>query len=84
MGGPDYLALGRPGGSRCNRSGEGGPLPLSGTPVAEVNTLMAELRETAAKRQAAERLLRDSERNCGWVTDNAPVAIAHCDTEAPL
>src|SRR5258708_184643 len=39
--------------------GEGGPLPLSGTPVAEVNTLMAELRETAAKRQAAEGLLRD-------------------------
>jgi len=32
--------------------GEGGPLLLSSTPVAEVNTLMAELRETAAKRQA--------------------------------
>jgi PAS domain S-box-containing protein len=34
--------------------GEGGPLPLSGTPVTEVNTLMAELRAAAAKRQAAE------------------------------
>ncbi len=62
--------------------GEGGPLLLSGTPVAEVNTLMAELRETAAKRQAAERLLRESERQLRLVTDNAPVAIAHCDTEA--
>jgi len=62
--------------------GEGGPLLLSRTPVAEVNTLMAELRETAAKRQAAEGLLRDSERQLRLVTDNAPVAIAHCDTEA--
>jgi PAS domain S-box-containing protein len=41
--------------------GEGRPLPPSGTPVAEVNTLMEELRETAAKRQAAEDFLRDSE-----------------------
>jgi PAS domain S-box-containing protein len=40
--------------------GESGPLPPSGTPVAEVNTLMAELRGTAARRQAAENLLRDS------------------------
>jgi two-component sensor histidine kinase len=40
--------------------GEGRPLAPSGTPVAEVNTLMAELRETAAKRQAAEDFLRDS------------------------
>ena len=37
-------------------------MPLSGTPVAEVDTLMAELRRTAARRQAAEGLLRDSER----------------------
>jgi PAS domain S-box-containing protein len=43
--------------------GEGRPLPPSGTlPVAEINTLMAELQETAAKRQAAEDFLRDSER----------------------
>jgi PAS domain S-box-containing protein len=40
--------------------GEGGPMPLSGTPVAEVDTLMAELRRTAARRQAAEDGLRDS------------------------
>jgi PAS domain S-box-containing protein len=41
--------------------GEGRPLPPDGTSVAEVNTLMEELRETAAKRQAAEDFLRDSE-----------------------
>jgi PAS domain S-box-containing protein len=35
--------------------GEGGPLSVNGTPVAEVNTLMAEFREAAAK-------LRDSEQ----------------------
>jgi PAS domain S-box-containing protein len=40
--------------------GEGSPLPLGGTPVAEVNTLMAELREAAARRQAAERDLQAS------------------------
>jgi PAS domain S-box-containing protein len=62
-------------------SGEGGPLPLSATPVNEVNTLMAELRETAARRQAAETLLRDSERQLRVVADNAPVGIARCDTE---
>jgi PAS domain S-box-containing protein len=43
--------------------GEGGQLPLSGTPVAEVDTLMAELRGAAARRQATEDLLRDSERH---------------------
>ena len=42
--------------------GEGGTLPQSGTPVAEVDTLMVELRRAAARRQAAEDLLRDSER----------------------
>jgi PAS domain S-box-containing protein len=41
--------------------GEGAPLVLSGTPVAEVDTLMAELRQTAAKRRAVEHLLRESE-----------------------
>jgi two-component sensor histidine kinase len=41
--------------------GEGRALPPNGTPVAEVNTLMAELEETAAKRQAAEDILRDRE-----------------------
>jgi PAS domain S-box-containing protein len=41
--------------------GEGGPLPSGETPVAEVDTLMAELRKSAARRQATEDLLRDSE-----------------------
>jgi PAS domain S-box-containing protein len=40
--------------------GEGGPMPLSGTPVAEVDTLMAELRWAAARRQAAEHDLQAS------------------------
>src|SRR5262245_37357018 len=40
---------------------EGGPLPLLGTSVAEVDTLITELQRTAAKRQAAEHLLRESE-----------------------
>jgi PAS domain S-box-containing protein len=44
-------------------AGEGGLLPTSGTPVAEVNILIAELRERATRRQAAENLLRDSERH---------------------
>jgi PAS domain S-box-containing protein len=42
--------------------GEGGPLSLNGTPVAEINTLMAELRKSAARRQTSEGLLRDSEQ----------------------
>jgi PAS domain S-box-containing protein len=41
--------------------GKGGPLPSDETPVDEVNTLMKELRGAAAKRQATEDLLRDSE-----------------------
>jgi PAS domain S-box-containing protein len=41
-------------------SGKGPPLPC-GTPVAEVNTLMEELREAAATRQAAEDWRRQSE-----------------------
>jgi PAS domain S-box-containing protein len=57
-----------------------GPL-LGGTPVVEVDRLIAELRGTAAKRQAGEDLLRDRERQLRLVTDNAPVAIAHCDTK---
>jgi PAS domain S-box-containing protein len=40
--------------------GEAGSMPLSGAPVAEVDTLMAELRRTAAGRQAAEDWLRES------------------------
>ena len=49
--------------SAATALGEGGPLPLSGTPISEVNALMAELRGSAARRQAAEDLLRDSERH---------------------
>jgi two-component sensor histidine kinase/PAS domain-containing protein len=40
--------------------GEGGQVVLSETPVAEIDTLMAELRRTAAKRQAADDLLHES------------------------
>jgi PAS domain S-box-containing protein len=40
--------------------GEGGPMPLSATPVAEVDTLMAELRGAAAQRRAAEDDLQAS------------------------
>src|SRR6266404_1747808 len=39
---------------------KGGPLPSGETPVAEVDTLMAELRGAAARRQAAEDGLRKS------------------------
>jgi PAS domain S-box-containing protein len=61
--------------------GEGRALPLLGTSVAEVDTLIAELRWTAAKRQTAEHLLRESERQLRLVTDTAPVGIARCDAE---
>jgi two-component sensor histidine kinase/PAS domain-containing protein len=40
--------------------GTGGPLPPEETPVAEVNTLMTELRGAAARRQAAEHDLQAS------------------------
>ena len=40
--------------------GEGGPMPLTGTPVTEIDTLMAELRGAAARRQAAEHDLQVS------------------------
>jgi PAS domain S-box-containing protein len=42
--------------------------------VAQVNTLMVELRETVAR-------LRESERQLRLVTDNAPVGITHWDGE---
>jgi PAS domain S-box-containing protein len=38
--------------------GKGGPLPFDETPVAEVNTLMTELRGSAAMRRAAEQELQ--------------------------
>jgi PAS domain S-box-containing protein len=51
--------------------GEGGPLSLNGTPVAEVNTLMAELREAAVRRETAEGLLRDSEKRLRFALNAA-------------
>ena len=41
--------------------GEGVPMPVSRTPIAEADTLMAELREAAVKRQTTEGLLRENE-----------------------
>jgi PAS domain S-box-containing protein len=61
--------------------GEGRLPPPGGTPVAEVNTMISELREAAAKRQMADDLLRESERQLRLVTDNVPVAIARCDAD---
>jgi PAS domain S-box-containing protein len=61
--------------------GEGGPIPPSGPPITEIDTLMAELRGAAARRQAADDLLRNSERQMRLVTDNAPVGIVHLDAE---
>jgi PAS domain S-box-containing protein len=55
-------------------------LPES-TPVAEVNTLIAELREAAAKRQAVDDRLRDSEHELRLLTDNVPVSMVRCDAE---
>jgi PAS domain-containing protein len=59
----------------------GGTLLPDGTPVAEVNTLMAELHEAAARREASERLLRDSEHQLRLIADNVPVAIVRCDVD---
>ena len=42
--------------------GEGATLPPGHTPVAEVNTLIAQLHEAAAGREAVEHLLRESEK----------------------
>jgi PAS domain S-box-containing protein len=55
--------------------GEGSPLPLSGTPVAEVNTLMTELREAAARRRAAERDLQVSRDQLQASKDRLQVAF---------
>src|SRR5258708_38390193 len=59
--------------------GKGDPPPLSGTPVAEVNTLMAELRGAAARRQAAEDLLRESERTFRSMFDGSSVGKIEVD-----
>jgi PAS domain S-box-containing protein len=54
--------------------GRGRPLPPSGTPIDEINTLMAELRATAD-------LVREREGQLRLVSDTAPVGIVHCDEE---
>jgi len=56
--------------------GKGGPLPSVETPVAEVNTLMAELRGAAAKRQAAEHDLQASKDVCSSLQCNPARVVA--------
>ncbi len=59
--------------------GEGGPMLASGTPVAEIDTLMAELRRTAVRRQAAEDLLRDSKNRLEIALDAAQLGSYQYD-----
>jgi PAS domain S-box-containing protein len=54
--------------------GAGDPLPAGTTPVAEVNTLMAQLHEAAAHRAAVEHLLRQSEETFRTMFDQSSVA----------
>jgi PAS domain S-box-containing protein len=54
--------------------GEGAPLPAGGTPVAEVNTLMAQLHEAAAGREAMDHRLRESETTFRTMFDMSSVA----------
>jgi PAS domain S-box-containing protein len=55
--------------------GEGGLMPPSGTPVAEVDTLMAELRRAAARRQAAEQDLQASKDQLQVSKDHLQLAL---------
>jgi PAS domain S-box-containing protein len=55
--------------------GEGGLMPLTGTPVAEVDTLMAELRRAAARRQAAEQDLQASKDQLQVSKDHLQLAL---------
>jgi PAS domain S-box-containing protein len=59
--------------------GEGGLLVASSTPVAEVDTLMAELRRTSAKRQAAEDWLRKSKDRLQLALDVAKLGSYQYD-----
>jgi PAS domain S-box-containing protein len=59
--------------------GEGGPVPMSATPVAEVNALMAELRGAAARRQAAEDWLRESKDRLQLALNVARLGSYHYD-----
>jgi PAS domain S-box-containing protein len=52
-----------------------------GTPVAEVNALMAKLREVMARRQASEDLLRASEVTFRQLVDNSPFGIYAVDAD---
>jgi PAS domain S-box-containing protein len=62
--------------------GEGGQLQLSGTPVAEVDTLMAELRGAATRRQAADDLLRESAATFRAMFDFSSVGKAESEPES--
>jgi PAS domain S-box-containing protein len=53
--------------------GEGAPLPSGTTPVAEVNTLIGQLHEAAAGREAVEHLLRVSEKTFRVMFDMSSV-----------
>jgi PAS domain S-box-containing protein len=55
--------------------GEGEPLPPSESPVAEVDTLMAELRRTAAKRPTAEQDLQASKDQLQVSKDHLQLAL---------
>jgi len=77
-GGPDYGALRRPCDPRPGRYWKSAARCRQGT-VAEVNTLMAEHRETVSP-QAASGSLRDSERQLHLVAGNGPFSIAHFAT----
>ena len=55
--------------------GEGSPLPSNETPVAEVATLMAELRWAAARRQAAEHDLQASKDQLQMSKDRLQLAF---------
>jgi two-component sensor histidine kinase/PAS domain-containing protein len=59
--------------------GEGRPLPPTATSVAEINTLMAQLEETAAKRRAAEDSLREGERRLQLALAAAQLGSWQCD-----
>jgi PAS domain S-box-containing protein len=61
--------------------GEGRPLPPNETPVAEVNTLMAEFREAAARRQAFEAALRESEATFRSMFDASSVGKVEVEFE---
>jgi PAS domain S-box-containing protein len=65
-------------------SGEGGPLLPSGTPVAEVNTLMAELRGAATRRQASDDLLRESKARLQVAIDVAQLGSWQYDPHQRL